>query len=108
MVASKKVFWGKGSAISLLGKDLFATMALYLQEIPDRVVISENGPVERGSGAESGLRRAWVVVNYLASRHGLSKERFSIAGSSTVPRVEAAGQDERMLEIVLLEGSICN
>jgi hypothetical protein len=72
------------------------------------VVISENGPVERGLDAESGLRRAWAVVDYLASRHGLSKERFSIAGSSAAPRVEAAGQGERMLEIVLLEGSICN
>lgn len=44
LISSEKIFWGKGTAISLGGREALATIASFLKQIPSRVVISENGP----------------------------------------------------------------
>ncbi len=115
LIQSKKVFWGKGTAISAEGRNTLATMASFLKEVPNRIVISENG-----TGGEEeeqfGLLRAWAVMEYLTTKQGLDKNWFSISAASTLnregfksgepDRPEAEG--ERGLEIVLLERSIYN
>lgn len=116
LISSKKVFWGKGTAISFQGRRTLSAMASFLKEVPSRVVISENGPEDDKSNKKFGLPRAWVVMEYLTTKQDLDKSWFSISAASTVgqesfksgepghPRPAA----ERMLEIILLERSICN
>jgi chemotaxis protein MotB len=116
LIPSKKVFWGKGTAISLQGRRTLSAMAALLKEAPHRIVISENGPEAVQAGGDSGLRRSWVVMDYLTAKGGLDKRWFSISASNTVPieDVEPTERDRpeaavgRVLEIVLLERSIYN
>lgn len=127
---SKMVFWGKGTTISPGGRDVMTAMASFLKEVPSRIVISENdsdapigfegrlggGEDVIGEQTDIGLQRAWAVVEYLTTKHGLDKGRFSISARSTIRRSnhESRGTShelrsgERRLEIVLLEWSIYN
>ena len=112
IVSSKKVFWGKGTAISSEGRDIMSTMASFLKQMPNRVVISENGPGDE-DGEQYGPARAWALLEYLTEKQGLDKKRFSIAAASTLPqdRLEnglVRADSERAVEIVLLEWSIYN
>ena len=120
LISSDKVFLGKGWAISYQGKSTLSSMASFLKEVPNRVVISE-GPQRGAKGsADSGLQRAWAVMDYLITERKLDKRKFSI--SSTVTTAEANSSQStannqrnlsttrfgRTLEIVLLERSIYN
>ncbi len=118
--SSKEVFWGKGAVISSEGRDTLTFMAEFLKEVPGRVVISENSRDSEQENKQFGLRRAWAVMEYLTTRQGVDKKRFSITATSTlaeagaqqsikgVPSKQEQSQGERMLEIVLLEWSIYN
>jgi len=116
LISSKKVFWGKGTAISFQGHRTLSNMASFLKEVPSRVVISEDGPGDEKSSKRFGLPRAWAVMNYLTTKHGLDKKQFSISETSTMEqegltssqRGHPKSQAERVLEIVLLERSIYN
>lgn len=114
-ISSDKVFWGKGTVISLQGRRTLSTMASFLKEVPSRVVISENRRGDEKGGELLGPSRAWAVIKYLATKGGLSKSRFSISIASVCQKaLETSGvghtsaKAERMLEIVLLERSIYN
>ncbi|MFB0524966.1 MAG: flagellar motor protein MotB [Phycisphaerae bacterium] len=127
VISSEKIFWGKGTAISLQGREVLATIASFLKQIPSRVVISEcpanseaqiaNRDERRAiSDSQIGLHRAWAVVEYLVKKQHLDKNWFSISAASTVDarysildtRQESRNdnQESRTLEIVLLERSI--
>jgi chemotaxis protein MotB len=109
IVSSKKIFWAKGAAISPEGRDIMSTMASFLNTVPNRVVISENGPGDE-YGSQFGLERAWAVLQYLTEIQGLEKKRFSISAASTIPKErlnngQAVARLDRTVEIVLLERS---
>jgi len=122
LISSETIFWGKSSVISSEGRNIMATMASFLRQIPSRVVVSENGPVDDESSRQFGLSRAWAVVEYLTTKQNLDKNWFSIAAATTLagsPRSgapqEGSGSNEpartgtepeRKLEVVLLERSI--
>jgi len=116
LIESKRIFWGKGAAISSEGRNIMSILASFLKEMPSRVVISENGPGEDEDSEQLGLPRAWAVLNYFATVQNLDKKRFSISVASTLAQAglkssESASpgsERERMLEIVLLERSIYN
>jgi chemotaxis protein MotB len=101
LIESKTVFWGTGTTLSPSGRDFLDTLASFVGKMPDRIVISENGP---GENAEQGLVRAAGVLNYLTSK-GLSKDRCSIAAKGMSP--DRSFQAQRMLEIALLSASVC-
>jgi len=105
LIDSEDIFWGKGTAISSDGQKTFATVALFLKEVPTRVVISEH-TLDNQSGDQLGLQRAWAVIEYLTTKQGLDKKRFSISSATTLPNLEFS--NERTLEIILLERSIYN
>ena len=89
-----------------------SAMASYLQEFPNRVVISENGPTRRDY-EQFGLARAWAVLECLTEKNEIDKNRFSISTLSTLPKnglENGRGLEgpERAIEIVLLERSIYN
>ncbi|MHC4571756.1 MAG: flagellar motor protein MotB [Planctomycetota bacterium] len=116
LISSKKVFWGKGTAISLQGRRTLSAMASFLKEVPSRVVISENGPEGDNNSRNFGLPRAWAAMEYLATEKGLDKKQFSLSATSTLTQESFKGGEldrlrpevERVLEIVLLERSIYN
>ncbi len=112
LIESKRIFWAKGTVVSSEGRNIMSIMASFLKELPNRIVISENGPGDENN-EQFGLARAWSVLQFLTEKQGLDKKRFSISAASTIPqeRLEngkiSAGQ-ERAIEIVLLERSIYN
>jgi hypothetical protein len=99
VVESKDVFWGAGVTLSTSGRDYLNTLAVFAGDVPDRLVISESGP---GDDPELGLRRAVVIVKYLADQ-GIPKDRCSIGATGMRPEEEPDA--ERKLEIALLEES---
>ncbi len=113
-VSSEKIFWGNGALISAEGRRIMTTMASFLEEVPSRVVICENGPAGKGASEQLGLSRAWAVLEYLTSSQNLDKNWFSISAGSTLAQEglrndepsRASLKSERTLEIVLLERSI--
>lgn len=128
LIESKRIFWGKGAAISSEGRNIMSLMASFLKEMSSRIVISENGP-EDDDDEHLGLARALAVLRYFSAEQNLDKKRFSISATSTFARssltkpremgaeqvstksaepVNAGQEHERMLEIVLLERSIYN
>jgi len=116
LIESKRIFWGKGAAVSSEGRNIMSIIASLLKELPNRIVISESGPGDQESGEQLGLPRAWAVVNYFATEQNLDKKRFSISAASTLAKVglksgepvQPGTEPERTLEIVLLERSIYN
>ncbi len=111
LISSDKVFWGGGTIISPQGRRTLSAMASFLREMPNRVVISENGQDdERVDGL--GLQRAWAAMEYLTTKQGLDKGRFSITASTLQENLKSIEQaysgvkTERILEVVLLERSI--
>ena len=116
LIESKRIFWGKGIAISSEGRGIMSIMASFLKEVPSRVVISENGPGDNEGSEHFGLPRAWAVLKHLTTEQNLDKKRFSISAAGTLASHQlgvslssiGAGEPERMLEIVLLERSIYN
>jgi chemotaxis protein MotB len=116
LTSSDNIFWGKGAWISSEGRGVLSDMAALLRTVPNRIVISENGGADDRSGENIGLQRAWAVAEYLSTKQGVDKARFSISAASTVPKQDPPNNKpylprsraNRMLEITILERSICN
>jgi chemotaxis protein MotB len=116
LISSNRIFWGRGAAISFQGRKTLSTIASFLKEVPNRIVISENGPGDDQRSEQFALPRAWAVMEHLTTGHGLDKKRFSISATSTIIQESfekgepdrPGPETERMLEIVLLERSIYN
>jgi len=115
LIPSDKIFWSKGVALSPAGKETLSDMAAFLQEMPNRIVISEYGTTTGNQNQALGLQRAWAVTDYLTTKGSLDKGRISLSAAGTVVQEKQdKGQQgfstptDRTLEIVLLEGSICN
>jgi hypothetical protein len=62
------------------------------------------------------MTRAWAVIEYLTKKEGLDIDRFSISAGSTIGQTafelfsldEQENQPQRLIEIVLLQRSLCN
>ena len=112
LISSNKIFWGKGAVLSSEGRRIMDNIALFLREVPSRIVISENAPSNSRNDKYIGLPRAWVVMEYLTTKQGLDRERFSISAESNLVQGNFGGggsgqaEFERNVEIVLLERSI--
>ena len=115
-ISSERIFWGKGTLISAEGRRIMNKMASFLEEVPNRIVVSENRPASEAGAEQLGLPRAWAVIEYLTTEHKLDKKRFSISAASTLAQeslrsgepAHASLEPERTVEIVLLERSIYN
>jgi len=116
LIPSKRIFWGNGTAISPDGHKIMAILASFLKKEQEQVVISENGPMDDKDSGYLGLPRAWAVVEYLTTKQNLDRKRFSISETSTLAHDDSRGEESlvskpkgnRMLEIILLERSVCN
>ena len=112
LIPSRKVFLGRGRALSPDGRYFLAVMAAFLKDTLGGVVISENGPDDQTVGVDAGLSRAMAVLDYLVTMQSLDRRKFSVASESIAPPEDKPGattvyhRDERMLEIVLLEANV--
>lgn len=112
LIPSRKMFLGRGRALSPDGRYFLAVMAAFLKDAPGGVVISENGPENPTVGMDASLSRVLAVLEYLVTIQNLDRRKFSVATESIAPPEDAIGstvtyhREERMLEIVLLEGSV--
>ncbi len=99
-IASERVFWGRGSALSSKGKNALDAFASFLTLTPARIVISETGPDE---ASDIGLRRSLAVLKYLTESKYLNKDDFSITSSYTKRGPKRAGRE---LVLTMLEREI--
>jgi chemotaxis protein MotB len=112
--ASKRLFWGAGTVLSPEGRGIMATMVSFLEHVPSRVIISENGSSGNSGSEYFGLPRAWAIMEYLTAEEAIDAGRFSISTTGTAsreaPRIGASDsgqvESERTVEILLLEWSI--
>ncbi len=107
VVPSDKIYWGKGTVLSVQGRAIMGDMASFLKEVPNRIVVSECNPGSRSSYDEVGLQRAWSVVDYL-KRSGVKMDRLSISSASTIMNEGDTPEEERTLQVVLLERNVYN
>jgi len=113
---SDEFFWGKGTTVSAKGRKTLNILGAFLRRVPGRIVISEHGSAGSRKDEQLGLERAWTVTESLTKQCGLDKARFNISAASTLSQwstnkhhaVPSRSEDERLLEIVILERSICN
>jgi chemotaxis protein MotB len=103
MVASEKMFWGKGVVLSAQGRAILKDMASFINEVPNRIVISECKVGGASSGDEIGLQRAWTVIGFL-KREGVKMDRLNMSSVSTIiSEGDTPTEKKRFLQIVLLE-----
>lgn len=95
-IASEKLFWGDGVAISRSGQKLLHSLSILFKIVPSRVVISENGP---HTDQQMAIKRSLAIVEYMTLR-GLESNNFSVTTSSMM---RSGQRDRRMLVITLLD-----
>jgi chemotaxis protein MotB len=106
VVASDRIYWGKGVVLSALGRAILGDMASFINEMPNRVVISECDAGGLSSGDEVGLQRAWSALDYF-KRSGVKMDRLSISSASTIMNEsETSTEKKRTFQIVLLERNV--
>lgn len=105
---SDKMFAGKTDTLSAKGRGVLEVLGKFLSKVPGRIVVSENG-LSADFNPDTGIKRAMVVVNYLSRESLIDKSRFSISMDTTLEKShDQLGQEERRLEVVILERSIYN
>jgi flagellar motor protein MotB len=97
LIESGKIFWAGGTTLSAEGRSFLDTLASYLSKLPDRIIISENGP---DNNSELSIIRTVNVVEYLSAK-GVPKGRCGVGTKGMMP--DKNFQNERMLEIGLLD-----
>jgi chemotaxis protein MotB len=100
-IPSDKVFWGNGTAITKDAKEMLDSLAKYINRMPSRLVVSENGP---GTNQNIGFARALTIIKYMSENGGVKEDRIGISASSTVIKKRLQGQ--RMVEITLLDRNV--
>jgi len=101
LIASKLVFVANGVTLSAQGKDFLDTLAVFVQEVPNRIIISESGA--ENSNLSFGIGRSMIVLKYLTAK-GVPQDKCNIAAVGISPPENF--QNERMLEIVLLDEGV--
>jgi chemotaxis protein MotB len=113
---SGNMFWAQGTTLSASGRNVLDMLAAYVKKVPDRIVVTENGPgpaavlpasasldASRGGRRQEdaglGILRAISVVEYLNAK-GVARDRCNIGTRGMLS--EQNIQAERMLEISLL------
>lgn len=88
-VPSRRLFAGRGSALTRQGRDYLASLAFFMQAIPCKVVVGVADPLGAEDRSEAGgSERALAVVEFFTQDKKLPAERFRISAV-------AAPTDER-------------
>ena len=116
LVPSDKVFLGRGTRMSGLGRQMLTDVGTLLEAVSNRVVVTEHALEDEDVSGNVGLARAWTVTRFLTEQQGLDKGRFSISSAGTTDPeavrqsglIAANARSTRVLEIVILERSTYN
>jgi len=101
LIASRLVFIANGSTLSPQGREFLNTLAMFVQEVPNRIIISESGTENRNTAY--GVKRSMAALKFLVGK-GVSEDNCNIAAGGISPPENF--QKERMLEIVLLDEGV--
>jgi len=117
LVPSEQVFLARGSRLSVEGRRTLGDLAMLLEAVEDRVIVSEHRVIGDGRPNDSlGLTRAWKAAQFLVVHEDLEKTRFSISSAPTMDEytirhsglLAAHPNTERVIEIVILDRSEFN
>lgn len=105
---SDEFFWGRGTAISVGGKESLKTLADFFKKKDGRIVVCETDSDKTSD--QLGMQRSLQIIQYLTENEGLDKGRFNMSVSSLVPgEILGAGQvSNRFVQIVMLERRLYN
>ena len=101
LIPASSMFYARGDALTIEGRRWLDTLTHYLERVPGKVLVSEQGPE---TAEESHLRRTIVVAKYLADK-GMASDRLNVSSRGTMP--ESYFQQKEMLEVCLLKQEIC-
>ncbi len=112
LLPSEKIFLGNGKILSPQGRNILNDIALYLSEMPNRIVISEKSSIDNETAESNHLERAWIVMNYLVTKTNrkIDENRISvsISGTTSYQGSQKSDSEEKFVEISLLQRSIYN
>jgi chemotaxis protein MotB len=97
LVESSVVFVANTGTISPQGKDYLSTLASFVKEVPNRIIISESGG---DNNVEYGIARSMSILKFIVEQ-GISADYCNISAKGISPPENFKA--ERMLEIVLLD-----
>jgi len=100
-IASNKVFWGSGTALTQDGQKILDYLSKYVRKIPSRVIVSENGA---GANQNIGFTRALAIINYMSESGSIDRNCLSLSASSTT--IKRNRSAKRMVEITLLDRNV--
>ncbi len=117
LIPSDKIYLGRGSRLSVQGRQILSDLAVLLEAVKDRIIVSEYKVYSsNASGNQLGLTRAWKAAQFLIGQRNLEKTRFSISSAATMDDytlrnsgfLTANPSVERVIEIVILDRSKFN
>ncbi len=97
LVESRTAFVANTATLSPQGREFLSTLAVFVKEVPARVVVSESG---NDNNVDFGIARSMSVIKYLVEK-GLSADICNVGAAGMSPSENFA--KTRMLEIVLLD-----
>lgn len=100
LMQSSLAFMANSTTLSPQGREFLDTLALFIKEVPSRIIICENGPQINNTNADFGISRSLVILKHLVEQ-GISAD-FCNIGAIGISSPENF-RKERMLEIVLLD-----
>lgn len=105
---SARIFWGNSMMLSKNGERIMSILADFIKQVPNNIIISERQVQNNDKNFSIGQERAWIVVDYLCKKYGISYDRFMISSGGTIDNISSDKKNGRMVEIVLLERSFVN
>lgn len=108
---STDIFWANSMIMSPEGKKTLASLAAFLSRIEGRIIITETPVSNTLTDNQQGLMRSWKIMDYLTNKAKVEKNRCSISQHSAIDlEHDETGNNtnQRRVEIVVLEDSLCN
>jgi flagellar motor protein MotB len=101
LIQSQSAFLANSANLSPDGREFLKNFAMFVKEVPNRIIISESGGTE--ANVELGVARSMAVVKYL-TQHGVSADYCNIGAQGISPAENF--RNERLLEIALLDEGV--
>ncbi|HAL44833.1 MAG: hypothetical protein A2Y12_07965 [Planctomycetes bacterium GWF2_42_9] len=101
LLQSQSAFIANSANLSPNGREFLNNFAMFVKQVPNRIIISESGGKERK--VELGVARSMAVLKYLVQR-GVSADYCNIGAEGISPAENF--RNERLLEITLLDEGI--
>ena len=107
-IPAGRLFVGESSILTAEGEGLLERIASFMKLMPCYVIIGVDGPHRSpprpAGGADGGLLRSWIVLQFFTQRQSLPSGRFRISTGHPWPL--RSSRNEPTVQIVLLAKDI--